>query len=499
MKTNNLNLKILMPILFFTIVIGIVFNGCTGKKENPKEQIAHSTMYYCPMHPQVTSDKQGVCPICHMDLVLQSADVKSLDGAVNLSGERALLAGVKTEAVTVSPLVKEIKAYSTLEIPEQNRKIVSAKFGGRIEQLSVAQTGVVVRKGDVLFTAYSPDVYRTASEYLVAKSASDKNPGAEAKKLLNSISKRLELYGVPEQYITDVEKTGEAAYTFKYLAPYSGVVIKKNIVEGGYISEGTELYELADISHLWSVADIFEADVTYLKPQMPVQVTFPALPGETFTGKISFISPVVESESRTVKVRIDVPNNSGKLRARMYGESSLSVNLGTGILINADAIIFTGKRNVVWVKRDSATFEPRDIRVGAKFGSMYQVTAGLAAGEEIVLNGNYLIDSESRLKSGGHGEHKSDASTSVAPQVAQTTATAEYITKDNAVFKKFGVFNSFCPVLGDEVADEGPLLLYKGKVIGFCCKGCDKKFIKDPEKYFSYISTDGKKYTGPTE
>lgn len=493
MKNSMIALKINKYLLFAAMLMVIIAASCSSKKEPEKTDAAAAVTYYCPMHPQVTSEKPGVCPICHMDLVLQTSDALLADGSVNLSKRGAQLARLQTIEVQSAPLQKEIRAYSTLEIPENSNKIISARFTGRIEQLFAAQTGQQISKGAPLFVAYSTDIFRMASEYLQAKDNYALNKSDDAKRMMEAAKKRLELSGAGQDYFTRIEQKNEPDYFFTYHSPYSGIILQKSVVEGAYVNEGSTLYEAADLSTLWSVAEVFEYDAPLLKKGQPVQMVFTSLPGKQVTGSISFISPVVTASGRTVQVRVELKNADGQLKPKMYGESVFNVQMGNGVLIPEEAIVFTGRRNVVWVQRDSSTYEPRNVRIGIKFGNKYQVLSGLAEGDIIAAQGNYLIDSESRLKSGDAVETEPQH----AEHAAETSALPIRIDKHNPVYKKQGIFNAHCPVLGDEVESDGPLLLYKGKVIGFCCKGCDKKFIAEPEKYFSYISPDGKKYTGP--
>jgi Cu(I)/Ag(I) efflux system membrane fusion protein len=442
-------IKFLLPGLFVTALTAILLclPGCS--KENGKVQVSEKTenhkkeYYTCTMHPQVISDKPGVCPICGMELVKKvveesdqssGTDQKDMEGMVSLSGRKLVLANVSIVKIGKELLTKEISSYSYLDFAEQNRMTISARFNGRIEKLFVNKTGDYVKKGQPLFEVYSPDLVQAQNDYLIAlKGAAQgtnyNNTSSVASLntsvtsggdniLLKSSRKRLELLGLTDNQIHNLETTGDIKLTLTYYSPYSGTVIDKKVQEGMYVNEGATIYEIADLSTLWNIAEVYESDLAAVKQGSSVKLHLKAYPGEEFEGRVTFIYPVVDQQTRTVKIRSEFANRNNRLKPQMYGETIFSSSSGQGMLIPADAIIFTGKRSVVWVKTvnpvnnkgtgTGSMFEAREIRTGGKYGDKYEAMSGLNEGDEVAATGGFLIDSESQLKSSSPTGHQHD-------------------------------------------------------------------------------------------
>lgn len=418
-RRNKVKLiKIFMMVIL--ILPFVFFAGCTedSAKGNEVSEHKEKDLYYCPMHPQVTSDRPGSCPICHMDLVKKAdnspTDAKEMEGMLTLTERGQVLANVSTVKVKKENAVKQITAFGYLEFEEPTRKYITARFNGRIEKLFVDATGEYIRKGQPLFEIYSPDLVQAQNDYLIAlrqtkpaayASTSDAMNIKDENLFLNSSRKKLELFGITRDQIKEIEADG-VKLTLTYYSPYSGTVIEKKVREGMYVGEGSIIYDIAELSTLWNIAEVYADDVSMIKSGDKVNLTTQSFPGETFTGKVTFIYPVVNSESRTIKIRSVVPNPQNKLKPQMYTETVFIKNYGESVTVPGDAVLFTGKRTLVWVKTsesgDSANgmFEPRDVNVGIKFDGKYQITSGLSEGEEVAVQGGFLIDSESQLKTG---------------------------------------------------------------------------------------------------
>ena len=387
----------LMVSLLATLLFAFACSNSDDSNKNEKEY------WTCTMHPQVHKDGPGACPICGMDLIKKvvddTADVSEksdMEGMITLTTNKQILANVSTIKIKKENLKKELTAYSYLDFVEQNRKTIPAKFNGRIEKLFVDKTGDYIKKGQPLFEIYSPDLVQAQNDYLVALS-NNKN---EINPLLDASKKKLELFGLTADQIDELKKSGEIKLTLTYYSPVSGTVIEKKVQEGMYVNEGTVIYEAAELSTLWNIAEVNETDLSTIKLGSKVKLKLKAYPGEEFTGKVTFIYPIINSQTRTIKIRSEFSSQNNKLKPQMYGETVFYDDAGTGLLIPADAVIFSGNKNVVWVRTKDGMFEGRSVELGPMFGDKYQIISGLKEGDEVAASGGFLIDSESQLKTG---------------------------------------------------------------------------------------------------
>ncbi len=410
-------MKIVRYLFIPLIAIALIVSGCSKSGENGKhehEVVKKDGYWTCTMHPQVHMDKPGSCPICGMDLIKKVADEKpeavndkDMTNMVTLSGKKQVLANVSTVVVKKENLQEQVTAYSFLDFVENNRKTISARFNGRIEKLLVDKTGDYVKKGQPLFEIYSPDLVQAQNEYLIALNNSQNSSMQKAAK------KKLEIFGITQDQILTLEKTKEINLTLTYFSPFSGTVIEKKVQEGVYVNEGTAIYDIAELSTLWNIAEVYENNLSNVKVGSPVKLHLRAYPGEEFNGRVTFIYPVINTQTRTVKVRSEFASLGGKLKPQMYGETIFNSAGGQGLLVPADAVIIAGKRTVVWAKAGDGMFEARSVQIGNRFGDKYQILSGLNEGDEIAATGGFLIDSESQLKTGmptGH-QHGSSAPT----------------------------------------------------------------------------------------
>lgn len=422
MKTNKklFTSTIAHQPLCIIILLMVFFIGCSTKEKNEQTIEKGKDYWTCTMHPQVHMDRPGACPICGMDLIKkvvdekeEPANEKDMTNMISLSPKKQVLANISTVVVKKENLQEQVTAYSYLDFVENNRKTISARFNGRIEKLFVDKTGDYIKKGQPLFEIYSPDLVQAQNDYLIAL----KNSSS----LVNAAKKKLEIFGLTSEQIQSIEKNRELNLTLIYYSPINGTVIEKKVQEGDYVNEGSAIYDVAELSTLWNIAEVYENNLSSVKIGSPVKLHLRAYPGEEFQGRVSFIYPLINPQTRTVKVRSEFSSYGGKLKPQMYGETIFMKSGGEGILVPSDAVIIAGKRAVVWVKSGDGMFEPRDVKLGSRYNDKYHIISGVNVGDEIAATGGFLIDSESQLKTGmptGH-QHGKISSTNNSQQLSE--------------------------------------------------------------------------------
>ena len=407
------------PLLILMFALGLI--GCGHKEEggsaDPKDtrggrhEEAASDYYTCPMHPSVRSDKPGACPVCGMALVKKSvqaetsADTAGLRG-VSLSPTQRIVANVSTVAAVRRSVSREINAVGIVAAPEPSQATVAARFRGRLEKLLVNSTGQKVRKGEPLFEMYSPDLISAERDFLLALQSArlvrpDDTTGSSSmqKKLLDASRERLAIhFGLTDAQIEQIESSGQIRNTVTFVSPIAGTVLQKAVQEGMYVDEGMTLYQLADLSTVWAYLDVYEKDLRAVRRGQPITVTTEAYPGRTFSGRITFIDPVVDPGTRTVRVRTELPNGEGLLKPNMFIRARLSSSAVSGVAVPQSAVLSTGPRTVVWVEVAPNQFEPRDVELGVTDGTQVEILRGVREGEMVAQTGGFLIDSESSLQ-----------------------------------------------------------------------------------------------------
>ncbi|UCG09180.1 MAG: efflux RND transporter periplasmic adaptor subunit [Desulfobacterales bacterium] len=326
-------------------------------------------------------------------------------GTVQISPERQQLIGVRFGTVERRTLQKVTRTAGRIDYDEKRIGTVAPKISGWIEDLYVDFTGQFVRQGEPLLTIYSPELVSTQEEYLLALKARldwSKSPFAEVsesgKLLAESARRRLKFWDISDAQIETLEKTREPMNTLTLYSPFTGYVLKKMITRGQFVEAGMALYTIADLSVVWLIADIYEYELPSIRLGQKAAIEMAIYPGEKFTGKLIYIYPYLDPQTRTAKVRFELANPHDKLKPEMFANVEISVLLGDRLAIPEGAVIDTGVRKVVIVDRGSGYFEPREVKQGAKAGEVFEVIDGLKAGERVVTSANFLIDSESKLK-----------------------------------------------------------------------------------------------------
>lgn len=356
-----------------------------------------------PMNPKFVSDSPGKSPM-GMDLIPVYED--EAEGGVSISPTMVQNIGVRTQVIKTMSLSREIRTIGRLTYDERLVHHIHTKYGGWIEKLYVDFTGQEVSKNDPLLEIYSPELVSTQEELILAlkyqESLKD-SPFPEisrgAKSLVESTLRRLELFDVPQHQIDELLKTRKVAKTLHIHSPVKGFVLKKNVLHGMHIQPGTNLYMIADLSNIWVIADIYEYEIPWIKLGQEAEMTLSYFPGKTFKGKVTFINPILDPKSRTLKVRIEILNPKWKLKPGMYANVILKSEVTKKtIAVPEEAVIYTGEKTIAMVQKSSGVFESRELNLGVKTQGYVQVLSGLKVGERVVTSSIFLIDSESRLK-----------------------------------------------------------------------------------------------------
>ena len=374
------------------------WRSITGAKASDGEAAISTdgTQYWtCGMHPWVILPEPGLCPICHMDLT--PLDPAKLTGEIVIDPVVVQNIGVRLAPVTTGALTKEIRTVGTITYDETATKDVNTKISGWIEQLDVDETGVQVKQGEPLFELYSPELYQAQEEYLVALNSRSQL----GRDLLDDARTKLEFFDIGPEQVKELEKRGKAKRTLTITSPHTGIVIDKNAKEGMKIEPGMRVYQIADLSKVWVMATLYEYQLPYVKVGQPVVMTLEYLPNETFEGKVAYIYPYLQKESRQVKVRIEFANPDGVLKPGMFATLQLANTLDQqAVLAPREAIIATGTRKVAFVSLGAGKFEPRNVETGIETQKgLIEIRSGLKPGEEVVVSGQFLLDSESKMRS----------------------------------------------------------------------------------------------------
>lgn len=431
-------------VLTFMLTVGGIYlfgfhrsHGIGVTDETTGEE---TTLWTCGMHPWILEESPGICPICNMNLT-----PKRDDGAADAAGDpadrkiaywRAPMnpmeiydepgksamgmdlvpvyedevvggvavsidpvtqqnMGIRTASVEKGPLTRTIRTYGHVTYDETRTAQISPKISGWIEKIHVDFAGKLVEKGEPLFEIYAPQLLAAQEEYLSAYRVSSSN-----RSLLQSARRRLAYYDVSESQIQRIETAGKINKTMTISSPFRGVVTLKNAEQGSYIKAGTTTYRIADLSRVWVEVHIYEYELPWVAVGQRAEMSLPYQPGKTFTGTVTFIYPHLQAQTRDVVVRLEFDNPDLSIKPNMYATVKIQTRgKGEGLIIPSEAVIRSGERNVVFVTRENNKFQPRDVTLGLSLdGRMVQILTGLAPGETVVTSGQFMLDSESKLK-----------------------------------------------------------------------------------------------------
>lgn len=326
--------------------------------------------------------------------------------AVLLSPIRQQLAGVRTGVVEVRDLETTVRTVGIVDYDERKVARIHTKIEGWIEEIFVDFTGKFVKKGDPLFSVYSPELVATQEEYLLALKAKRYLEGSPVQEvsqsghsLLDAAKRRLLLWDITEEQIQELEEKGKPKKSLTLYSPIDGIVVKKEAYKGIFVKPEMELYTIADLSTIWVYADIYEYELPLIKVGQEATVSLSYYPGQVFRGKVVYIYPYLKDKTRTIRVRFEFPNTPDwKLKPEMFSNVEVRIKLGKKLAVPEEAVLDSGTRQIVFVAKGDGMFEPREVKLGTKVEGYYEVLSGLSKGEKVVTSANFLIDSESRLK-----------------------------------------------------------------------------------------------------
>ena len=409
MKNKKVLIILAIAVGVFSLLV-LKFNGnqpaskqgkAAVKKDKGGKEIAY---YTSPMDPTFISDKPGKDNM-GMDLVPVYVGEEPKAGDIRIDPATVQNIGVRSETVAKRILQRNIRAVGRVTYDEQRIAYVNTKIGGWIEKLYVDYEGQKVNQGDPLLEIYSPELVATQKEYLLALAYSKKmnasnikEIGTRAKDLVGSARKRLEYWDIPEVHIRELEQTGRVRKTLMIHSPVAGTVIHKTVLEGKYVKPGENLYRIADLSTVWVYADVYEYELPWVKKGQTAQMSLSYLPGKVFEGKITYVYPYLERKTRTAKVRLEFANAEGLLKPDMYADIQINTAPTKPVVaVPKEAVIRSGRRNVVIVDKGQGVFEPRDVLLGMETKEFYEILHGIKEGDRVVTSAQFLIDSESQL------------------------------------------------------------------------------------------------------
>lgn len=365
-------------------------------QESPLEHaIKHlDPKYVCPMHPQIVRDEEGSCPICGMDLVEKMIDASAgAQPTVEISNAVINSMGVRTAVAQNTTLWKYIETVGRIDYDETRMAHVHPRAAGWMEVLNLRAEGEPIRRGQLIGRLYSEDILSAQVDFLIALD----QPGGEAR--VDKARNRLRLLGVTENTISAIQKRRKTLNTVPVVSSADGIVTMLGAREGMYVEPDMEIVTIADLSKIWVLVDVYEHQIDWLREGLSAEIRVPAYPGRVWEGEVEYIYPELDSRSRTLQVRLAFDNPDGLLKANMFADVVIYGGPKRDTLaIPAEALIETGKRTAVVRALGNGRFQPVDVVTGMRAGGMVEIFNGLGAGDEVVVSGQFLIDSEASLQ-----------------------------------------------------------------------------------------------------
>jgi Cu(I)/Ag(I) efflux system membrane fusion protein len=548
-----------LALLGLAFVAGALWRGAGDKEPGAGHDDGAAVhgqreVWTCSMHPQIRLPRAGQCPICFMDLIPLDSGSEDETGSRVLSVGKNAAALMDIELVPVERrfVAAAVRMVGKVDFDETRVSSITAWVPGRLDRLFVDYTGIPVNKGDHMVEIYSAELLSAQEELIQAvKAARTLAPGdaglvsASAQATVQAVREKLRLWGLTPEQIKGIESRGEPDEHVTIYAPAGGIVVEKAAQEGMYVNTGTRIYTIADLSRVWVNLDAYASDLAWLRYGQEVAFTTEAHPGATFTGSIAFIHPVLDEQTRTVKVRVNVENKDNRLKPGMFVRAVVRARIATGgrvmdaalagkwispmhpevvkdapgacdvcgmplvpaeslgyvggeptqadmpLVIPASAPLLTGKRAIVYVQvpgSDPPTFEGRELVLGPRGEHHYVVPEGLEEGELVVAKGAFKIDAELQIRAKPSMMTPADGDT----PSASDTAAAERPRRAGSEDAPLGGRKpqTHCPVMGGAI-NKAVHVDYEHRRIYFCCAGCEGTFLKDPEAYLEKMRAEG--------
>jgi Cu(I)/Ag(I) efflux system membrane fusion protein len=478
-------------LLFLAFTVGRFSARHSAALQAPGRRVLY---YVDPMHPAYRSDKPGTAPDCGMALEPVFEGESSLsqaplqEGAVALTEQRQQLSGIRVATVSRSEGLRTIRTTGRVVPDDNNLYRIQAGFDGWIESLKENPPGTLVKRNQVLATLYSPDIRSAQVAYVGFMASVERLKQGMAQSDMRSVEdtervneEQLRLLGMGDVQIKQIAATHRATSSLDLVAPGDGIVLARGISPHQRFEKGTELYRIADLSKVWIVADA-HGDESALLPGTRVKVNIPEL-DRTIEARMSTATPLFDEASRTLKLRMEADNPGLLMRPDMFVDVEFQAKLPPGLSIPAEAVLDSGLRKIVYVETSEGVFEPRPVTIAAAYGDRITVASGIKEGDRVVVSGNFLLDSESRMRSAGH----SAPTTLPMPAMEAFKPPQANVAMQSKSHRATMPAELSDPVCGMTLKPEKVAFkeTYQGKTFSFCSDSCHKKFLADPGKYAS--------------
>lgn len=495
---------IYIGILVVGLLLGwLLFGGSSVSEQSNEHELTQEEngMWTCSMHPQVMQPEAGDCPICGMDLIPAE---RSSDGLMadqfKLSENALALANIQTSIVGNSSATgNAIKLSGKIVENEEANAVQVSYFSGRIEQLNVSFTGEEIRKGQLLATIYSPELYAAQQELLTASSLKESQPA-----LYRAVRNKLKLWKLSESQINQIEETGKVKENFPVYATISGTVSEKLVEQGDYIKQGQPLLKIANLKTVWAHFDVYENQIKLFKKGQEISITTNAHANKEFKAKVDFIDPVLNTRTRTVKLRAVLINKEDVFKPGMFVEGKIkgiSSNEEQVLTIPSSAVLWTGERSVVYIKANpnEPVFEMREVVLGNQLGDNYEVLEGLINGNEIVTNGTFTVDAAAQLRgkksmmnkdggkvTTGHEGHLGMEETSSVGNENQSNMNERMKVSKDFQNQLKAVFNDYIKLKDALVKDDSNNVMAESEKLLDNVSKVDMKLLTDNETHVNW-------------